>query len=76
MIQVNRIYLIFNRLVTKKFLVDTSVTIYNVQLGCAMSAALAVLSNISCLSDFTLPIRHVTLILHSEMVLCKLSNCT
>ena len=28
MIQVNRIYLIFNRLVTKKFLVDTSVTIY------------------------------------------------
>jgi hypothetical protein len=48
----------------------------NVQLGCAMSAALAVLSNISCLSDFTLPIRHVTLILHSEMVLCKLSNCT
>ena len=28
MIQVNRIYLIFNRLVTKKFLVDTSVFIY------------------------------------------------
>ena len=27
MIQVNRIYLIFNRLVTKKFLVDTSVGI-------------------------------------------------
>ena len=27
MIQVNRIYLIFNRLVTKKFLVDTSVAI-------------------------------------------------
>ena len=27
MIQVNRIYLIFNRLVTKKFLVDTSATI-------------------------------------------------
>ena len=27
MIQVNRIYLIFNRLVTKKFLVDTSVDI-------------------------------------------------
>ncbi|GAA5539392.1 hypothetical protein Buni01_04244 [Bacteroides uniformis] len=26
MIQVNRIYLIFNRLVTKKFLVDTSVS--------------------------------------------------
>jgi hypothetical protein len=26
MIQVNRIYLIFNRLVTKKFLVDTSGT--------------------------------------------------
>ena len=26
MIQVNRIYLIFNRLVTKKFLVDTSET--------------------------------------------------
>ena len=28
MIQVNRIYLIFNRLVTKKFLVDTSVFLY------------------------------------------------
>ena len=28
MIQVNRIYLIFNRLVTKKFLVDTSVIAY------------------------------------------------
>ena len=28
MIQVNRIYLIFNRLVTKKFLVDTSGMIY------------------------------------------------
>lgn len=28
MIQVNRIYLIFNRLVTKKFLVDTSDIIY------------------------------------------------
>ena len=28
MIQVNRIYLIFNRLVTKKFLVDTSELIY------------------------------------------------
>ena len=28
MIQVNRIYLIFNRLVTKKFLVDTSVGTY------------------------------------------------
>lgn len=28
MIQVNRIYLIFNRLVTKKFLVDTSVNKY------------------------------------------------
>lgn len=28
MIQVNRIYLIFNRLVTKKFLVDTSGDIY------------------------------------------------
>jgi hypothetical protein len=28
MIQVNRIYLIFNRLVTKKFLVDTSAFIY------------------------------------------------
>ena len=27
MIQVNRIYLIFNRLVTKKFLVDTSDTL-------------------------------------------------
>ena len=29
MIQVNRIYLIFNRLVTKKFLVDTSVINYS-----------------------------------------------
>lgn len=29
MIQVNRIYLIFNRLVTKKFLVDTSDDNYN-----------------------------------------------
>lgn len=29
MIQVNRIYLIFNRLVTKKFLVDTSDPNYN-----------------------------------------------
>ena len=28
MIQVNRIYLIFNRLVTKKFLVDTSAETY------------------------------------------------
>ena len=28
MIQVNRIYLIFNRLVTKKFLVDTSGEVY------------------------------------------------
>ena len=28
MIQVNRIYLIFNRLVTKKFLVDTSALYY------------------------------------------------
>ena len=28
MIQVNRIYLIFNRLVTKKFLVDTSDKMY------------------------------------------------
>ncbi|CAH2757802.1 hypothetical protein BUAKA3JSW_02691 [Bacteroides uniformis] len=28
MIQVNRIYLIFNRLVTKKFLVDTSDYLY------------------------------------------------
>lgn len=28
MIQVNRIYLIFNRLVTKKFLVDTSEVFY------------------------------------------------
>lgn len=39
MIQVNRIYLIFNRLVTKKFLVDTSETkheknyISNVRMG-------------------------------------------
>lgn len=30
MIQVNRIYLIFNRLVTKKFLVDTSDSIYQI----------------------------------------------
>ena len=30
MIQVNRIYLIFNRLVTKKFLVDTSDQIYKI----------------------------------------------
>lgn len=30
MIQVNRIYLIFNRLVTKKFLVDTSDLNYNI----------------------------------------------
>ena len=30
MIQVNRIYLIFNRLVTKKFLVDTSGFVFNV----------------------------------------------
>lgn len=30
MIQVNRIYLIFNRLVTKKFLVDTSEMVYEV----------------------------------------------
>lgn len=28
MIQVNRIYLIFNRLVTKKFLVDTSEALF------------------------------------------------
>ena len=30
MIQVNRIYLIFNRLVTKKFLVDTSASDYQI----------------------------------------------
>ena len=30
MIQVNRIYLIFNRLVTKKFLVDTSDPIFEI----------------------------------------------
>ena len=30
MIQVNRIYLIFNRLVTKKFLVDTSEDFYQI----------------------------------------------
>ena len=30
MIQVNRIYLIFNRLVTKKFLVDTSEKLWKV----------------------------------------------
>ena len=34
MIQVNRIYLIFNRLVTKKFLVDTSEDTYIFKLGC------------------------------------------
>ena len=34
MIQVNRIYLIFNRLVTKKFLVDTSEKIYKHIDGC------------------------------------------
>lgn len=33
MIQVNRIYLIFNRLVTKKFLVDTSVVLGIVMFG-------------------------------------------
>lgn len=33
MIQVNRIYLIFNRLVTKKFLVDTSVSESKVTVG-------------------------------------------
>lgn len=32
MIQVNRIYLIFNRLVTKKFLVDTSVLYYVIRI--------------------------------------------
>lgn len=32
MIQVNRIYLIFNRLVTKKFLVDTSETNFNMNI--------------------------------------------
>ena len=32
MIQVNRIYLIFNRLVTKKFLVDTSVFPYKMNI--------------------------------------------
>ena len=31
MIQVNRIYLIFNRLVTKKFLVDTSEKISQIE---------------------------------------------
>lgn len=31
MIQVNRIYLIFNRLVTKKFLVDTSDVVYELK---------------------------------------------
>lgn len=43
MIQVNRIYLIFNRLVTKKFLVDTSELKYQsndetwrIQKGCAI----------------------------------------
>ena len=33
MIQVNRIYLIFNRLVTKKFLVDTSVLNLKINVG-------------------------------------------
>ena len=32
MIQVNRIYLIFNRLVTKKFLVDTSEIVYRMNI--------------------------------------------
>lgn len=32
MIQVNRIYLIFNRLVTKKFLVDTSVSAFQMKI--------------------------------------------
>ena len=35
MIQVNRIYLIFNRLVTKKFLVDTSEVTFLMQRGLA-----------------------------------------
>ena len=34
MIQVNRIYLIFNRLVTKKFLVDTSALILKIKDVC------------------------------------------
>lgn len=33
MIQVNRIYLIFNRLVTKKFLVDTSEQVAKMSYG-------------------------------------------
>lgn len=46
MIQVNRIYLIFNRLVTKKFLVDTS------DLGMTFSAVL-LKSVKSCLETYT-----------------------
>ena len=46
MIQVNRIYLIFNRLVTKKFLVDTSVlkglNNYIVQIACSVTGLLNV----------------------------------
>lgn len=38
MIQVNRIYLIFNRLVTKKFLVDTSDQILGIMTNIASSA--------------------------------------
>lgn len=41
MIQVNRIYLIFNRLVTKKFLVDTSVLLFTIYY---LEAAITVLS--------------------------------
>ncbi len=39
MIQVNRIYLIFNRLVTKKFLVDTSDTISRINMEMCLNHA-------------------------------------
>lgn len=43
MIQVNRIYLIFNRLVTKKFLVDTSdMIIYMIGFGFSIGAQILI----------------------------------
>ena len=44
MIQVNRIYLIFNRLVTKKFLVDTSDLKYNLSSKRMMKTAIFAIS--------------------------------
>lgn len=43
MIQVNRIYLIFNRLVTKKFLVDTSVIIWIIGVVLCVKAVLEIM---------------------------------